>query len=204
MKKTLDLPFKILRNMYDWTLHWSKTKNSNYALFFIAFMESSFFPIPPDVLLIPMVVAEPKNWWKKALICTSGSVFGAFLGYAIGRIFYNTVGVALVNFYNLHHAVAVVGERYANNAFLSIFAGSFTPIPYKAITITAGIFSISLPVLFFVSILGRGGRFFIVAAALKFFGTGIQSIIEKYFNILSMVFLVLLIAGFLVLKYISH
>ena len=192
----------MMRSLYNWTLHWSKTKKSNYALFFIAFAESSFFPIPPDVLLIPMVVAEPKNWWKKALICTSGSVFGASLGYAIGKIFYNTVGIAIVNFYNLHSAVVAVGEKYANNAFLSIFVAAFTPIPYKALTIVAGIFSISLHALFFASILGRGGRFFIVAAALKFFGKKIQNTVEKYFNILSMLLLVLLIAGFFALKYI--
>jgi membrane protein YqaA with SNARE-associated domain len=189
-----------MRSLYDWTLHWSKTKKSSYALFGIAFIESSFFPVPPDILLIPLVVADSKNWWKKALICTAGSVCGALLGYAVGKIFYDTIGVAVVNFYNLQHAVAIVGEKYANNAFLSIFIGAFTPIPYKAMTITAGIFDISLPVLVIASIFGRGGRFFIVSAALKFFGAKIQDTIEKYFNILSIIFLVLFVVGFWVLK----
>jgi membrane protein YqaA with SNARE-associated domain len=201
MKRIINAPFKFMRSLYDWTLHWAKTKNSNYALLGIAFMEASLFPIPPDALLIPMVVSKPKFWYKTSLICTIGSVCGAFLGYAIGRIFYDTVGLAIVNFYGLQHAISVVGEKYANNAFLTIFVGGFTPIPYKSITITAGMFDISLPTLFIASIFGRGGRFFIIAIALKFFGKKVQDTIEKYFNIISFVFLALLVAGFLTLKY---
>jgi membrane protein YqaA with SNARE-associated domain len=201
MERIISTPFKFMRSLYDWTLHWAKTKNSNYALFGIAFMEASLFPIPPDVLLIPMVVSKPKFWYKAALICTVGSVCGAFLGYAIGRIFYDTVGLAIVNFYGFQHAITVVGEKYTNNAFLTIFAGGFTPVPYKAITITAGMFDISLPTLFIASLFGRGGRFFIVAIALKIFGKKVQDTIEKYFNIISFVFLALLVAGFLTLKY---
>ncbi|MCL2390308.1 MAG: DedA family protein, partial [Endomicrobia bacterium] len=157
MKKIINYPFVIMRGMYDWTVGWAHKKSSNYALFFIAFIESSFFLIPPDVLLIPLVVAHPKSWWKKAAICTAGSVFGAFLGYAIGYLFYETVGYAIINFYNIQEIVKVVGEKYADNAFLAVFAGAFTPIPYKAITITAGIFKISIPVFFIGSALGRGG-----------------------------------------------
>jgi membrane protein YqaA with SNARE-associated domain len=202
MKRIINMPFRFMCSLYDWTLHWAKTKNSNYALFGIAFMEASLFPIPPDVLLIPMVVSNPKSWYKKALICTVGSVFGAFLGYLIGKIFYDTVGLAIVDFYGLKHAMSVVSEKYADNAFLTIFTGAFTPIPYKSMTITAGMFDISLPTLFIASVLGRGGRFFIVVAALKVFGKRFQNTIEKYFNILSFAFIVLLIAGFLILKYV--
>ncbi|MDR2395897.1 MAG: DedA family protein [Endomicrobium sp.] len=193
--------FKFIRSMYDWTLHWAKSKNSSYALFFIAFIESSFFPVPPDVLLIPLVIAEPQKWWRKALICTIGSVLGAFLGYFIGKTIYDTVGSFLINFYNIENAVNIVKIKYAQNAFLSIWAGAFTPIPYKAITITAGMFDISLYTLFFASVLGRGGRFFIIAFALKFFGKKVQNTIEKYFNILSLIFLLLLILCFLAFKY---
>jgi membrane protein YqaA with SNARE-associated domain len=187
--------------MYDWTLHFAKSKHSNYALFFVAFIESSFFPVPPDVLLIPLVMAEPKKWWKKALICTVGSVLGALLGYLIGKVLYDTLGVLLINLYHLEDAINIVKIKYSQNAFLSIFAGAFTPIPYKALTITAGIFDIFLYTLFFASILGRGGRFFIVALALRVFGKKIQNTIEKYFNILSIIFLFLLILGFLTFKY---
>ena len=201
MKKILNYPFKFLRRLYDWTLHFSKSKHSNYALFGISFMESSFFPIPPDVLLIPLVVAEPKKWWWKGLICTAGSVTGSFLGYAIGYLFYETVGYAIVNFYNLHNAVDALGKLFSANAFLVAFTSGFTPIPYKAITIAAGMFKVPLLVLFVAAVLGRGGRFFVVAGAIRLFGAKIQYTIEKYFNILSIIFLVVLIGGFFLLKY---
>jgi membrane protein YqaA with SNARE-associated domain len=193
--------FKFVRSMYDWTLHFTKSKHSSYALFFIAFMESSFFPVPPDVLLIPLVISEPEKWWEKASICTLGSILGGFLGYLIGKVLYDTLGIVLINFYNLENAVNIVKIKYSQNAFLSIFAGAFTPIPYKALTITAGMFDISLYTLVFASIFGRGGRFFIVAFTLRLFGKKVQKTIEKYFNILSVIFLFLLIAGFLVFKY---
>lgn len=202
MKKIINYPFKLMRRLYDWTVSWSHKKSSEYALFGIAFMESSFFPIPPDVLLIPLVVTNPKSWWRKALICTAGSVCGAFFGYLIGVLFYQTIGIAIINFYNLHEAVISLNEMYANNAFLTIFAGAFTPIPYKLMTIMAGFSKISLLTLLIASVLGRGGRFFVVAAALRLFGPKIQYTIEKYFNILSILFLVLLILGFIAVKYI--
>jgi membrane protein YqaA with SNARE-associated domain len=189
--------------MYDWTLHFAKSKHSNYALFFIAFIESSIFPVPPDVLLIPLVISEPKKWWKKALICTVGSVLGAFVGYFIGKVLYDTLGTVLINFFNLENAVNIVKIKFTQNAFLSIFAGAFTPIPYKAITVTAGMSDISLYTLAFASILGRGGRFFIVAFALRLYGKKIQNTIEKYFNVLSIIFLFLLIAGFVAFKYLA-
>jgi membrane protein YqaA with SNARE-associated domain len=202
MKKIFNYPFELLRRIYDWTLHFAKTKHSNYALFAIAFIESSFFIVPPDVLLIPLVVAQPKKWWQKAAICTAGSISGAFLGYLIGYVFYETVGIAIVNFYNLQEIMTMLGTKYADNAFLTIFTAAFTPIPYKAITISAGMFKISLFSLFIGSLCGRAGRFFIVAGAIRIFGSQIQNTVEKYFNILSIVFVVLLIGGFVVLKYV--
>ncbi|MDR2772508.1 MAG: DedA family protein [Elusimicrobiota bacterium] len=204
MKKIIQYPSKLLRRLYDWTLHFAKLKSSNYALFGIAFIESSFFPVPPDVLLIPLVIGEPKKWIKKAAICTAGSVAGAFLGYAIGYVLYETVGLWLIDLYNLQDAVALLGKEYADNAFLAIFGAAFTPIPYKAITLSAGMFKLSLMTLFLASLLGRASRFFIVAAALRIFGAKIQNVIEKYFNILSIAFLVLLVLGFVVLKNIAR
>jgi len=204
MKKIMNYPFVLMRRMYDWTVGWADKKSSDYALFGIAFIESSFFPIPPDVLLIPLVASQPKKWWKKALICTAGSVCGAFLGYAIGYLFYETAGLAIINFYDLHGAVKIVGEKFAENAFLSIFAGAFTPIPYKAITIAAGIFKISILAFLIGSITGRGLRFFMVALALRLFGEKIRTIIEKYFNMLSIIFFVLLAGGFIALKYLFN
>lgn len=201
MKKIINYPFLLMRRLYGWTYGWSRKKSSDYALFAIAFTESSFFPVPPDVLLIPLTVTHPKSWWKKALICTAGSVCGAFFGYLIGVLFYETAGMAIINFYDLHEAVISLNEMYARNAFLTIFAGAFTPIPYKLMTIMAGFGKIPLLTLFAASVLGRGGRFFIVAAALRLFGPKIQYTIEKYFNILSVIFLILLILGFIAVKY---
>lgn len=194
-------PIRWLKRMYDWTLHWSKTRHAPYALFAIAFIESSFFPIPPDVLLIAMVVADRKRWIRWASICTIGSVLGALFGYLIGLSLYETVGKSIVDFYNLQNVVEMIRVKYQANAFLTIFTAAFTPIPYKAITITAGLFKISLLTLVIASIIGRAGRFFLVAAALRIFGKRIADSIEKYFDIFSLVFMALLIAGFLFLKY---
>lgn len=193
---------KVLRKMYDWTVHWARTKNAPYALFGVAFIESSFFPIPPDVLLIAMVVADNPKWIRYAFICTLGSILGALFGYFIGWGLYETVGKVIVDTYHLQQVVELIGRKYSENAFLTIFTAAFTPIPYKAITITAGLFRISLTVLIAASIIGRAGRFFLVAGSLRIFGKKIADSIEKYFDILSLVLAALLIIGFLLLKYV--
>jgi membrane protein YqaA with SNARE-associated domain len=196
-------PVRWMRTVYDWTLHWARTSNAVYALFGIAFIESSFFPVPPDVLLIAMVAAERKKWIAYASICTVGSVCGAFLGYGIGWGLYETVGKFIITTYHMQGAVELVGRKFAENSFLTIFTAAFTPIPYKAITISAGIFHISLSMLAIASIIGRAGRFFLVAAAIRAFGRKITASIEKYFDIFSIIFVILLIGGFLLLKYFS-
>ncbi len=187
--------------MYSWTIHWSKKKEAPYALFAIAFIESSFFPIPPDVLLIAMTLAQRKKWFVYATICTVGSVCGALLGYFIGWGLYETVGKFIVQTYHLQSVIEIVGRKYQENAFLTIFTAAFTPIPYKAITITAGLFKISLNTLVIASIIGRAGRFFLVALSLRIFGKKIEDSIEKYFDIFSIVLVVLLVLGILALKY---
>jgi membrane protein YqaA with SNARE-associated domain len=186
--------------MYDWTIHWSKSRNAPYALFAIAFIESSFFPVPPDVLLITMVIAQRKKWFRYAAICTVGSVCGALFGYFIGWALYETVGKFIVQTYNLQAIVELIGRKYQENAFFTVFTAAFTPIPYKAITITAGLFKIPLATLVIASIIGRAGRFFMVAGALRIFGKKIADSIEKYFDILSIIFVVCLLGGFLLLK----
>ncbi len=193
-------PIRWFRNMYDWTVHWAKTKQAPYALFGIAFIESSCFPIPPDVLLIAMVIADRKKWLRNATICTIGSVLGAFLGYLIGWGLYESVGKWIVQTYHLEEVVQLIGRKYQENAFLTVFTAAFTPIPYKAITITAGLFRISLGILIVASVIGRAGRFFLVAGSLRLFGKKIADSIEKYFDIFSIAFVILLIAGFLLLK----
>ncbi len=194
---------RMLRGLYDWTLHWAQTPAAPYALFLIAFIESSFFPVPPDVLLIAMVVAHRKRWFWYATICTAGSVCGAFLGYAIGWGLYESVGKLIVSTYHLEKMMELVGRKYAENAFLTVFTAAFTPIPYKVITIAAGLFKIPLSVLTVASIIGRAGRFFLVALSLRLFGKKIQDTIERYFDLFSLIFLALLVGGFLILKYLK-
>lgn len=197
-------PIRWIKKLYGWTIHWTRTKQAPYALFGIAFMESSFFPIPPDVLLIAMTIANRNKWIRYALIATIGSVLGSLLGYLIGWSFYETIGKPIVNLYNMQATVALLGQKYAENAFFVVFTAAFTPIPYKAITITAGLFKIAIPVLIIASIIGRAGRFFMVTGAIRLFGKKIEAVIEKYFDILSLLFIALLVGGFFLLKYIAH
>jgi membrane protein YqaA with SNARE-associated domain len=203
MRDILTMPTRLLKGMYKWTMQWAKTPQAPHALFWIAFIESSFFLIPPDVLLIPMVAAHRKNWIRFASICTAGSVLGALLGYLIGWFLYETVGKLIVNTYHLQPMMDLVGRKYADNAFLTVFTAAFTPIPYKVITIAAGLFRISLMTLVVASIIGRAGRFFLVAGALRVFGDRIEKTIEKYFDIFSIAFILLLIGGFLAIKYLK-
>lgn len=200
----LKTPLRWLRKLYDWTIHWAGTEKAPAALFCVAFIESSFFPIPPDVLLIAMVIADRKRWAVNAFICTAGSVCGALFGYLIGWGLYETVGKVIVDTYNLQAVVELIGRKYAENAFLTVFTAAFTPIPYKAITIAAGLFKIPLATLVAASVIGRAGRFFMVAGALRLFGKRIADSIEKYFDIFSIVFAVLLIGGFILLKCLSR
>ena len=201
LKHVLKAPLRLFRRMYNWTIHWAKKKEAPYALFTIAFIESSFFPIPPDVLLIAMVMAHRKRWHVYAAICTLGSVCGALLGYFIGWGLYETVGRWIVSTYHLESIIEIIRQKYEANAFLTIFTAAFTPIPYKAITITAGLFKIALPVLIIASAIGRAGRFFLVALSLRIFGKKIENSIEKYFDIFSIALVGLFIIGILALKY---
>lgn len=197
----LKAPRTFIRRLYDWTIRWSKSKRSSYALFLIAFAESSFFPIPPDVLLIPMVVGNRTRWFKNALICTIGSVTGAILGYLIGWMLFESVGRMIVDFYHLHDAMNTIHRAYSQNAFIAILLAGFTVIPFKVFTISAGLFQINLAVLVLASGIGRSSRFFLVAGLLRIFGERIANAIEKYFDLLSAIFLILLVGGFFAVKY---
>jgi len=195
------LPNKLLYVLYQWTIAWARTKYAKASLFLVAFAESSFFPIPPDVLLIAMSVASRKKWWLFASIATAGSLSGAILGYYIGFALYESIGRPIISFYHLQEYFDYVGRQYQDNALLAIFTAAFTPIPFKVFTLAAGVFKISLLDLLVASLFGRAGRFFIVAFAIKLFGKQIKNVIEKYFNIVSIVFVLLLIGGFIILRY---
>lgn len=197
-------PGNLMRKLYDWTIKFSDKKSAKKALFAISFAESSFFPIPPDVLLIAMTVANRYKWWIFALISSIGSVLGAVAAYFIGLFFFEAIGRPIINFYGMQTAFETVGTKYNENAFLAIFGAAFTPIPFKVFTIAGGAFQISLLHFILASALGRSARFFAVAGTLRIFGKQIADVIEKYFNIISIIFLALLIAGYIAVKYFLH
>jgi membrane protein YqaA with SNARE-associated domain len=197
----LQWPTRTMYRLYQWTIKWAQTGYAKIALFLVALTESSFFPIPPDVLLIAMTVADRFRWWLYATIATVGSVLGAVIGYYIGYALYGSVGQAIVDFYGLQEYFGTVQERYEDNVTLAIFAAAFTPIPFKVFTIAGGVFSVSLPLMILGALLGRAGRFFAVALALRIFGKAIADSIERYFNILSILFLVLLVGGFVAVRF---
>ena len=190
-----------LRAMYDWTLHWGGSSQALTALFLIALVESSVFPIPPDVLLIAIVAARPRAWLRAAAACTGGSVIGAMIGYAIGAGFMATLGQAIVDFYGAQAAWDRVVALYNGEWgvwFLAVAA--FTPIPFKVATISAGATQIPFVPFVLVSLIGRGARFVLVAAILRIFGAEVRRRLERHFDAAALLFFVLLIGGFLILR----
>jgi len=191
----------MLRRLYDWVLYWAETPYGTWALFLLAFCESSFFPIPPDILLIALAVAVPKKSLKYALICSAGSVLGGCFGYLIGWQFMASIGSRIVDFYGLGAKVEYIGTLYNKYDAWAVGIAGFTPIPYKVFTIAAGVFKINFSVFVLTSLVSRSARFFIVGGLIYLFGPKIQGFIEKYFNILAVAFTVLLVLGFVVIKY---
>ena len=191
----------MLRRLYDWVLYWAETPYGTWALFLLAFCESSFFPIPPDILLIALAVAVPKKSLKYALICSAGSVLGGCFGYLIGWQFMASIGSPIVDFYSLGAKLEYIGALYNKYDAWAVGIAGFTPIPYKVFTIAAGVFKINFSVFVLTSLLSRSARFFIVGGLIYKFGPKIQGFIDKYFNILAVTFTVLLVLGFVVIKY---
>lgn len=190
----------MLKRLYDWVLHWADTPYGGWALFLLAFSESSFFPIPPDVLLIALAVGRPEKSLKYAAICTAGSVVGGVLGYLIGWQFMEAVGQKIVAFYGLTDKVEYIRILYNRYDAWAVAIAGFTPIPYKVFTIAAGAFKINFLVFLLASMGSRAARFFIVGTLIYIFGPSIQAFIDKYFNILAVVFTILLVGSFFLLK----
>ena len=185
----------IVRRLYDWVLSWAETRFGTPALFLLAFVESSVFPIPPDVLQIALSAGKPKRAFWYATVCLVGSVLGAFLGFLIGYAFWATTKDFFFSYLFSEELFDLVKGKYADNAFLTIFTAAFTPVPYKIFTIAAGVCHVPLLTLFIASIIGRGGRFYTVAASMYFFGPTVKVWIDKYFNLLTVIFTILVIAG---------
>ena len=192
----------MLRRLYDWVLHWAETPYGTWALFFLALAESSFFPIPPDVLLIALAISIPAKSFRYALVCTVGSLIGGVIGYMIGYQFMELVGLQILEFYGLMTKFNAVGDLYNKYNALAVGIAGFTPIPYKVFTISAGAFGINFPVFLLASAVSRAARFFIVGWLIYKFGPGIRAFIDRYFNILAVVFVILLVGGFVLIRYI--
>lgn len=187
----------MLRNLYDWTLNLAAHRNARWGLALVSFAESSFFPIPPDVALIPMILAKRALAWTYALICTVASVLGGVAGYAIGFFFFVQLGEPILEFYGYADKFANFAERYNEYGVWIVLIAGLTPFPFKVITIASGTTGLNFLVFVAASIVARGARFFMVAALLWWFGEPIRAFIERYFGILSVLFIVLLIGGFL-------
>ncbi|NLX73284.1 MAG: DedA family protein [Bacteroidales bacterium] len=202
---------KWVRNLYDWVLSWSDSKYGGTALFILAFVESVFFPIPPDILLIALCLGGIAKSFRYALICSVASISGAFVGYAVGYFAWMTSSgdfTAFANFFfnNIPgftvELFSTIKAMFDEWDFWVIFTAGFTPIPYKVFTIASGVFDINLAMFFFASLISRSARFFLVAFLIWKFGPSIKSFIDKYFNLLAIGFTVLLIGGFILIKYV--
>lgn len=191
----------MLRKLYDWTLKLAARPNALGALGIVSFTESSFFPVPPDVLLIPMVLARRERAWLIAGVCTIASVLGGLLGYAIGFYLFETVGRWVIDLYGLQHKAEQFQSFYDHYGLLVILIKGLTPIPFKIVTITSGAMHFNLPLFVGACIVTRGARFFLVAALLKFFGEPIRNFVEKRLTLVFTLFLVALIGGFVALRY---
>ena len=193
----------MIRKLYDWMFSLARSKNATKALAGFSFAESSFFPIPPDVLLIPMVLAARHKWIKYALICTVASILGAFLGYAIGTLGYEYIGKPILAFYGKEDLFEAMQRWFDKWGGWGLLFAAITPFPYKVLTISSGFAGLNILMFTLVSIIGRGLRFFLVSFLLHKYGEPIQNFIEKRLNILFVVGMVALIGGFIGLKYIG-
>lgn len=191
-----------VRRLYNWVLSWAETPHGPTALGTLSFMESSFFPVPPDPLLIALALGKPRRAFWFATICSAMSVAGGVVGYLIGW----GIWAVVQNFFFSYvpgvtpEAFASVGELYERWNFWAVFVAGFTPLPYKVFTLAAGAFKISLPIFIVASVLSRSARFFALAALIFFFGPGIKGFIDRYFNLLVWVFFALLVGGFLIIR----
>jgi membrane protein YqaA with SNARE-associated domain len=189
-----------IRRLYDWVLGWAETPYGVPALFILAFAESSFFPIPPDVLLIALALAAPTRAFRFAFWCTVGSVTGGIFGYYIGWGLWATFEPILIGSVIAQDDFDMVAAKYQEHGGMAVFAAAFTPIPYKVFTIAAGVAKVNLGAFVLASILGRAGRFFLVALVVRLTGNRAKELIDRYFNLATVLFTVLLIGGFILVK----
>jgi len=191
----------MLQRLYDWTMSAAAHRHAPATLFGVSFVESSFFPIPPDVMLVPMVLAQREKAWWFATIATLGSVVGGVFGYAIGYFLFELIGEPILNFYGLTESFHQFASRYNDYGAWIVFIAGVTPFPYKVITIASGATQLNFLVFMVASLLARGLRFFLVAALLYWFGRPVRDFIEQRLGLVTTIFTVLLVGGFIVIKY---
>ncbi len=192
----------MLRRLYDWVMKLAEGPNALPALAIISFVESSFFPIPPDVLLVPMVLAAPRRAFLFAAVCTASSVIGGYVGYAIGYYAFEAVGRPVLEFYHAMPRYESLRADFDAYGAWIIIAKGVTPIPYKLVTIASGAFHFDLATFTVASLISRSLRFFLLAVLLWWFGQPIRAFIEKRLTLVTSVFLVGLVGGFFILRYI--
>lgn len=190
----------MIRALYDWTLRLAEHPRALWALAIVAFIESSVFPIPPDILMIPMILAAPRRAFVIAGVATLSSVLGGMFGYWIGAVLFDTVGLPVLEFYGKTANFDTFRETYNQWGAWAVLIAGVTPFPYKVVTILSGSTGLDIWVFTFASVVARGLRFFIVAALLWKFGAPIRDFIERRLGLMFTLFVVLLIAGFAVLK----
>ena len=191
-----------MQRAYSWMMRTAAHDKAPQALFWVAFAESSFFPIPPDVMLIPMVLAKPAKAWVYATICTVGSVLGGIVGYTIGYFLYETIGLWLIQAYGLAKQFEAYRAAYNEWGLWIILIKGLTPIPYKLVTIASGAAAFNFWVFIAASIVTRGARFFLVAALLYWLGEPIREFIERRLTLVTTAFVVLLVGGFVAIRYV--
>ncbi len=208
MTKTANDPVKtkrphLVRRLYDWTISWADRPEGVYALFVLAVAESSFFPVPPDVLLIALCVGAAKKSFKFAAVAMLGSVIGGMIGYGIGFWGYEAIGAPIVKAYHGEAVMEKIKVWYDTYGFWGNLLAAITPIPYKVFTIASGVFEFNFIKFLIASVVGRGARFFAVGALIYYFGPKMKQLIDKYFDLIAVASMVLLIGGFVLLKYLK-
>lgn len=193
----------MLRALYDKTLQWASHRHAIWILALVSFTESSFFLVPPDLLLIPMVLAARPKWFRFAVVCTLASVCGGLFGYYIGASLFEEIGKPILEMYHATAKFEAISEAYNDNGVWIVFTAGFSPIPYKIFTIASGVTGMDPLSFALASLVGRGGRFFLVAFLLWKFGAPIRTFIEKRLGLLALLFCVLVVAGVLALKFLT-
>jgi membrane protein YqaA with SNARE-associated domain len=191
----------MFRKIYDWMLRMAGHRHALWIMAAVSFAESSFFPIPPDVMVVPMVIARRERAFAIATVCTVSSVLGGALGYAIGHYLYDSVGHWLIQFYGMGDGVEAFRHKFAEYGAWIVLLKGLTPIPFKLVTIASGFAGFNFPLFMLCALVTRGARFFLIAALLKRYGAPIQEFVEKRLNLVAWLFLALLVGGFAVVMY---